>query len=192
MTDRRKPPGGDYEVGYGKPPRHSQFVPGQSGNKGRRKRPETQAEIVARIRDELVTVNGRAMTKFELAVHATVNQTIKGGKVRDLKLLFELLDKHGGIPAADWAAKMKEGADKVMEKIMLVFDRTLDIDPADSAMLERLDAEEAQLILQCPSCRDALRSRWKDPAYMALMKRYAPTGLHGRVKRTRKDPSSSE
>lgn len=27
----------DYKVGYGKPPKHSQFQPGESGNKGRRK-----------------------------------------------------------------------------------------------------------------------------------------------------------
>jgi hypothetical protein len=192
MTDRRKPRGGDYEVGYGKPPRHSQFVPGQSGNKGRRKRPETPAEIVARIRDELVTVNGRAMTKFELAVHATVNQTIKGGKPRDLKLLFELLDKHGAIPAADWAADMKKGADQVMDKIFTVFNRTLEIDPADSAMIARLEAEEAQLILKCTSCSEALRSRWKDPDYMALAKRHGPTRLHDMVEKARKAPSNKE
>jgi len=70
----------DYEVGYGKPPRHSQFPPGVSGNKGRRRKTENSAEIVARVRDELVLVNGKHVTKFELAVQQTVNQTIRSGK----------------------------------------------------------------------------------------------------------------
>ena len=36
MTDPKKPAdkesGADYEVGYGKPPRHTRFQPGSSGN----------------------------------------------------------------------------------------------------------------------------------------------------------------
>ncbi len=193
MTDRKKPPGGDYVVGYGKPPRHSQFMPGQSGNKGRSKKPpETQSEIVARVRDELVTINGRAMTKFELAVHATVNQTIKIGKPRDLQLLFELLDKHGAIAASDRAAEMKRGADTVMDRVMQVFYGTNNIDPADSAMIDQLEAEELQVIQKCPSCNETLRSRWKDPGYNDLVKRHGPTWLHGMVVEARKGPLSKD
>ena len=37
---------GDYEVGYGKPPKHSRFKPGQSGNpKGRPRVPATSKPI---------------------------------------------------------------------------------------------------------------------------------------------------
>lgn len=189
MTDRRKPMGGDYEVGYAKPPRHSQFMPGQSGNKGRRKkRPETQAEIIARVRDEPVTVNGRTMTKFELAVHATINQTIKGGKPRDLKLLFDLLDQHGAMPEVDRAAEAREGADLAIRKIFTVFDRLDGRDPADGDAVKRLEAEELQIVLDCPHCSEILRGRWKDPAYVTLVKRYGPTGLHHLVRETKKEP----
>ena len=192
MTDKRDPRGGDYEVGYGKPPRHSQFMPGQSGNKGRRKkRPETQAEIVARVRDEPVTVNGRSMTKFELAVHATLNQTIKSGKPRDLKLLFDLLDQHGAVPEVDRAAEAREGADLVLQKIFTIFDRTHGLDPADGEVVKRLEAEELQVVLGCHECGGTLRGRWKDPAYKALVKRYGPTGLHRMVRETRKKPSGN-
>jgi hypothetical protein len=39
----------DYEVGYGRPPRHTQFKPGQSGNvKGRPKGQPTASEIFMR------------------------------------------------------------------------------------------------------------------------------------------------
>lgn len=182
MTDHRRPPGGGYEVGYGKPPKHSQFMPGQSGNKGRRKRrPETQAEIVARIRDEPVTVNGRTMTKFELAVTATLNQTIKSCKPRDLKVLLELLDRHGAMPEADYVAHAAIDAEAVVEKLFKTFDRTYDIDPADREAVKRLGAEELQIVLGCSHCSNELRRRWSDPDYQDLAKRYSPTRLHSLI-----------
>lgn len=36
--DRNSTPPGDYEIGYGKPPRHTRFKPGQSGNPNGRKK----------------------------------------------------------------------------------------------------------------------------------------------------------
>lgn len=178
MTDR-KSGGGDYEVGYCKPPRHSRFVPGQSGNKGRRKkRPETHTEIVARIQDELVTVNGRPMTKFELAVHSVFNQTIKSGKARDLKQLFDLLAQHGTITRPDFVANAAAEAEKVMEKIMRTFDRVHGHDPEDVEAISLLEAEELKILLGCEHCREALRARWKEPGYRDLAKRYRATKLH--------------
>ncbi len=45
----RKTPTGDYEVGYARPPQHSQFKPGNPGNpNGRRKAQPTLQEIVLR------------------------------------------------------------------------------------------------------------------------------------------------
>ena len=37
-SDRPRGTGGDYEVGYGKPPKHSRFQPGRSGNPTGRRR----------------------------------------------------------------------------------------------------------------------------------------------------------
>ena len=188
MTDDR-----DYEVGYGKPPKHSQFVPGQSGFKGRRKAKETPAEIVRRVRDELVMFQGNMVTKLELAVLSVMNQTIKGGRFRDLRLLFDFLDKHGALPKADEAAKSKAAADKVMAKIEDIFNKTLDIDPEDAAALEKLQREEAQIVMNCRHCGPSLRARWADQAYLALRKRYGGTGLHDLFVRglvVRKTPKS--
>lgn len=183
MADMRKPPSGDYEVGYGKPPKHSQFMPGQSGNKGRRKkRPETQAEIVARVRDETVIVNGLKMTKFELAVTATINQTIKSGKPRDLNAMLVLLERHGAMPKADYAAQFAADGDAVVKKLFESFDRTFDINPADREAIAQLEAEELKIVQGCAHCGDELRKRWSDPGYKDLEKRYRPTGLHGLIK----------
>ena len=46
MADRDDDETKEYKVGYGRPPKHSQFPPGVSGNKGRRRRKETPAEIL--------------------------------------------------------------------------------------------------------------------------------------------------
>lgn len=81
MSKDRKPARGDYDVGYGKPPRHSQFVPGQSGNTGRtKKKPlEPIAKMLERNLQEELEVNGRKMSKYELAFQAVLNRTIKSG-----------------------------------------------------------------------------------------------------------------
>jgi hypothetical protein len=100
----------DYEVGYGKPPKHSQWLPGESGNKGRKKKlPPNFISIVQAVRDEMHEVNGKKVTGFELAVRSTFAKTIKSGKPRDLKLLLEIIDKYGGIPEIDRYAETKAG-----------------------------------------------------------------------------------
>ena len=169
---------GDYEVGYRKPPKHSQFVPGQSGYKGRRKATETPSEMVRRVRDELVMFQGRMVTKLELAVLSVMNQTIKGGRYRDLRLLFDFLDKHGALPKGDEAAKSRAAADKVIAKIEDIFNKTHDINPEDSAALEKLQRQEAQIVMNCRHCGPSLKARWAEPSYLALRKRHCGTGLH--------------
>lgn len=50
-------PDGDYEVGYGKPPKHTRFKPGQSGNPaGRRRKPQTLARDLLDEMEDVVTV----------------------------------------------------------------------------------------------------------------------------------------
>lgn len=54
----------DYSVGYKKPPQHTRFQPGQSGNaKGRPKRAATVPEIVSRQLRRIVTVNDGHQTR---------------------------------------------------------------------------------------------------------------------------------
>lgn len=49
----------DYEVGFGKPPKHTQFEKGRSGNpKGRPKGSKNIPMLVREIFDEKVLVNG--------------------------------------------------------------------------------------------------------------------------------------
>ena len=176
----------DYKVGYGKPPRHSQFLPGQSGFKGRKKRKaETQAQMIARVRDELVTVNGETMTKYELALRSVIAQTVKGGKTRDLKTLFEMLDKYGMMPEVERAAEAKAAADQVVGTIMDVFSRSRGRDPEDRKAIDRLDQREAELVIGCPHCGPKLRENWNTPEYRELVKRHYGSSIHQRLLQAR-------
>ena len=72
-----------YGVGYGKPPAHSRFKPGQSGNpKGKPKGRKSYKGIVAAILNEKIPVNtprGRKrMTKLEALIQTNMNNALKG------------------------------------------------------------------------------------------------------------------
>ena len=76
-------PARDYEVGQGKPPVHSQFKPGQSGNsRGRPKGSRNWKTIMLAALDErvVVTENGRQfrLTKKELMAKQLSNKAAKG------------------------------------------------------------------------------------------------------------------
>lgn len=74
---------GTYEVGYGKPPTHSRFKPGQSGNpKGKRKGAKSFSVLARAALNEKVTVRTakgpKRMTKLEALLQTTMNNALKG------------------------------------------------------------------------------------------------------------------
>jgi hypothetical protein len=81
-----------YDVGYGKPPAHSRFKKGQSGNpKGKKKGSKTFSGIVSRALHEKVPVRTargtKKITKLEALVHTTINSALKG----DAKAVDQIL-----------------------------------------------------------------------------------------------------
>jgi len=86
-----------YQVGYGKPPKHSQFKPGKSPNPGGRpKGTKSVHKIVQAVCEEMVTVteNGKKkqMTKLEVATASLFSKASKGD-VNAIRLLLSLKDE---------------------------------------------------------------------------------------------------
>lgn len=89
-----------YEVGYGKPPKHSQFPPGTSGNlSGRPSKRPTTLEVLrdALAEPVIVKVNGRKvkMTKREAMAAALTNKSMSGSVKEGIAFLefLEALEK---------------------------------------------------------------------------------------------------
>ena len=77
------PPESDYEVGYGKPPKHSQFPKGQSGNpKGRPHGAKNLKTLLGEALNQQVAVNDngrkRSMSKAEVMAMQLVNRAAQG------------------------------------------------------------------------------------------------------------------
>ena len=89
----------DYEVGYGKPPPHTRFVKGQSGNsRGRSRGAKNMKTLLSKALNELVVVtdNGgrRKISKREAIITQLVNRSAKAdfkaiqillGMIRDIE-----------------------------------------------------------------------------------------------------------
>jgi Family of unknown function (DUF5681) len=97
----KTPPTGSDKVGYGKPPKHTQFKKGQSGNpKGRPKQVQAHMPVSRIIRHSLSEevqgqVNGRTrkMTKLEAIIEVQSAKALKGD-TRAAKLVIDLGHKH--------------------------------------------------------------------------------------------------
>lgn len=85
----------DYTVGHGKPPKHSQFPKGRSGNpKGRPRGSKNLATIFHQVTSEKISVkeNGRTrrMTRIEAVVHQLTNKALSG----DARAMTQLMQFH--------------------------------------------------------------------------------------------------
>jgi hypothetical protein len=92
-----QPDTGEYEVGYGKPPKHTQFKPGQSGNpKGGRKCSQSIRTLMTEALNEpiLITEGGiqRRITKREALCKSMVTRAINGDS-RHLKLVTKFMEQ---------------------------------------------------------------------------------------------------
>lgn len=91
---RRKDKNRDYEVGYGRPPKHSQFQKGQSGNpKGRPKEPTTFMDSLNKLlsKDVKIIKDGKEykITGLSAVSQKYLNMVLSG----DYKYMKLFLDK---------------------------------------------------------------------------------------------------
>lgn len=94
---RKSDDSNDYEVGYGKPPKHGQFVKGRSGNPKGRTKGKTAGSMLRAVLDQpvVVTKDGRSRTvKFsEALMHKVVGKALNG-TTRDHIMLLRFIQEH--------------------------------------------------------------------------------------------------
>jgi hypothetical protein len=119
----------DYEVGYGKPPRHTRFKKGQSGNpRGRPSGSKNLATVLSEALNELVIVaeNGgrRKITKRQAIITQLVNQSAKADW-RATKILLDILQaiESRSEPAAAETSSFSEVDEKVIEQLRARFSK---------------------------------------------------------------------
>jgi len=88
----------DYDLGYGKPPKTTQWKPGQSGNpKGRPKKIKDFDKLLDRELSETVRITDSGETKLlskrELIVKRLINEALKGDRAA-LKLALSFMKNH--------------------------------------------------------------------------------------------------
>lgn len=112
----------DYSVGYRKPPKHSQFQPGQSGNpRGRAKGTKNlKTDLVEELGETILVQEGgepRKLSKQRAVVKSLVNRTLKGDSRSAnslLKMMMRLLDTGEGAEPEDSDA-LHSDEDEILE-----------------------------------------------------------------------------
>jgi hypothetical protein len=119
----------DYEVGYGKPPRHTRFVKGQSGNpRGRPCGAKNFTTLLEEALDEPVTVTEsggrRKVSKRQAIVTQLVNRSATAD-FRAIKLLFDIVRdiERQTEPASPETAEFSEADEKVLEQLRSRFSK---------------------------------------------------------------------
>jgi uncharacterized protein DUF5681 len=119
----------DYEVGYGKPPQHSRFKKGQSGNpRGRAPGAKNLKTLLSEALSELVIVaeNGgrRKVTKREAIITQIVNRSATADW-RAIKILLDLIREieDQTDPASPETTAFSEADEKVLEQLRARFSK---------------------------------------------------------------------
>ncbi len=97
MSKDKKGKGGDYDVGYGKPPKKHQFKKGTSGNPAGApsKRKQKKIDVAAVLNEPLVVKNSgvrQKMMPFEVVVRRLVERGLKHKDLNAILVFLELCE----------------------------------------------------------------------------------------------------
>ena len=118
----------DYEVGYGKPPRHTRFKKGQSGNPhGRPKGSKNLTTLLGEALNEPVIVAENGGRRKITMREAIIKQLVKRSATADLRAIKILLDMvrdiEGQIEPAVETRTFTEADEKVINQLRARFSK---------------------------------------------------------------------
>jgi hypothetical protein len=119
----------DYEVGYGKPPRHTRFKKGQSGNpRGRPKGSKNLPTLLSEALNEPVVVAENGRRRKITMRQAIIKQLVKRSATADLRAMKILLDmvrdlERQAESASPETAEFSEADEKVLEQLRSRFSK---------------------------------------------------------------------
>jgi predicted transport protein len=139
-----------YKVGNKKPPLHTRFQKGKSGNAGGR--PKGSSKDLANFGDILMkefyktvpaNLGGKTVNKMqgELVAHQMIYNAIKKGQAAHMKLLLQFMEQHEARAAAREALQIKKHAEGSVE---------IDWDAEKHELAERLIKKAEELHLTAP------------------------------------------
>jgi Family of unknown function (DUF5681) len=119
----------DYQVGYGKPPHHTRFRKGQSGNpQGRPKGSQNLTTLLSEALNERVIVAENGGRRKITMRQAIIKQLVKRSATADLRAIKILLDMVRDIegqtePASTESRAFSEADQKVIEQLRARFSK---------------------------------------------------------------------
>ena len=148
---KRSEPRGDYDVGFGRPPKEHQFKPGQSGNpKGRPRRATRRKPVLQRLFENRVKItrNGKVETVSaeEAVLLKLLEKAIKGdARAIDqvLRLRPEVAREIEDIERLEREFREMEresDGDKIMKMVRCIVDPDVEFDIAKDLGFETTDA----------------------------------------------------
>ena len=120
---------GDYEVGYGKPPRHTRFVKGQSGNpRGRPPGAKSFTTLLDEALNERVLVAENGGRRKVSKRQAIVTQLVNRAATADFRAMKMLLDfardtERQTEPGSSETAEFSEAEERVLEQLRARFSK---------------------------------------------------------------------
>jgi len=119
---------GEYEVGYGKPPHHTRFKKGQSGNpRGRPKSSKNLTTLLGEALNEPVIVAENGGRRKITMREAIIKQLVKRSATADLRAIKILLDMvrdiEGQIEPALETRTFTEADEKVIKQLRARFSK---------------------------------------------------------------------
>lgn len=135
-----------YETGYRKPPQHTQFVKGRSGNpKGRPKGWHNLATLLAKVGRQRVRINENGHSRRVTKTEATLLQLFNKAASGDLKAISELSHWLKWLVEANQAPPAPVGSNETDQAVIAsIVDRIRSSVPASEENIPSIAVEQSQ------------------------------------------------